>query len=239
MSLAQIEHDGFELVPKLFSETEARKIAALLDSEVESLRGSRRGGTRDVLSRLPALRELAERPAILKIVCEVLGDGVFVVRATLFDKTPEANWKVPWHQDVTIAVKERRETAGYTPWSMKEGVVHVQPPTEVLENILTVRVHLDRCSARNGALRVIPGSHRLGRLDQNKVGAAVDESRSICCSANAGDALIMRPLLLHASSASAEPTHRRVLHFDYAVGDLAGGLQWKMRDYSAPTLRQR
>ena len=202
----------------------------------------RRGGifaVRNLLDVSPEVQKLACLPAVRRLVEPVLGPECFPVRGILFDKIPGANWKVPWHQDVTIAVKERREVAGYAPWSMKEGVVHVQPPTEVLENMLTVRVHLDTCSATNGALRVIPGSHRLGRLDQNKVGAMVDESRSVCCSAHPGDALIMRPLLLHASSASVEPTHRRVLHFDYAIGDLAGGLQRKMRDYSVPTLRQR
>jgi ectoine hydroxylase-related dioxygenase (phytanoyl-CoA dioxygenase family) len=229
MRLAQLERDGFQIVPELFCGTEIQGIIELLESEAESLRGSARGGTRDVLDRLPLLRELAQNAAILNIVRGALGEGAFVARATLFDKTPEANWKVPWHQDVTIAVQEKREVAGYGPWSTKAGVVHVQPPTEVLERMLTVRVHLDECAATNGALRVMPGSHRLGRLDQNAVGGFVDEGSAVCCSANAGDALVMRPLLLHASSAAVYPQHRRVLHFDYAVGELAGGLEWKMR----------
>jgi ectoine hydroxylase-related dioxygenase (phytanoyl-CoA dioxygenase family) len=179
---------------------------------------------------LPSLRELTDHAAILKFVRGILGDDAFVARATLFNKTPDANWKVPWHQDVTIAVKEKREAEGYGPWSVKAGVVHVQPPSEVLERMLTVRVHIDPCHATNGALKVMPGSHRFGKLDQNNVDVYLDEQRSVCCTANAGDALLMRPLLLHASSAAVEPTHRRVLHFDYAAGDLVEGLHWKMRD---------
>jgi ectoine hydroxylase-related dioxygenase (phytanoyl-CoA dioxygenase family) len=225
----EIERDGFAIIPELLTSSEIQLIAAELDSCATDQDGLR-GGTRDVLERAPALRDLAEHAAIRNAVGEVLGDGAFVVRATLFDKTPDANWKVPWHQDVTIAVKERREATGYAPWSMKAGVVHVQPPSAVLERMLTVRIHIDSCEATNGALRVMPGTHRLGRLDQNIVDRHIDEESEVCCEAEAGDALVMRPLLLHASSASLHPQHRRVLHFDYAVGDLAEGLQWKMRD---------
>jgi ectoine hydroxylase-related dioxygenase (phytanoyl-CoA dioxygenase family) len=113
---------------------------------------------------LPSLRELTDHAAILKFVRGILGDAAFVARATLFNKTPDANWKVPWHQDVTIAVKEKREAEGYGPWSVKAGVVHVQPPSEVLERMLTVRVHIDPCHATNGALKVMPGSLDSGSL---------------------------------------------------------------------------
>jgi ectoine hydroxylase-related dioxygenase (phytanoyl-CoA dioxygenase family) len=225
----EIERDGFAMIPRLLTSSEVLHLAAQLDSCATDQDGLR-GGTRDVLERLPALRGLAEHGAIQDIVRAVLGGDAFVVRATLFDKTPDANWKVPWHQDVTIAVKGKHEAGGYAPWSIKAGVVHVQPPSAVLQRMLTVRIHIDSCEAANGALRVMPGSHRLGRLDQNMVDRYVDEGSAFCCAANAGDALVMRPLLLHASSASLYPRHRRVLHFDYAVGHLAAGLQWKMRD---------
>jgi ectoine hydroxylase-related dioxygenase (phytanoyl-CoA dioxygenase family) len=224
----RIEREGFAIIPELLTPSEILHIAEKLDTCAAD-RDGLRGGTRDVLDRLPPLRGLAEHAAIRHVVATVLGDDAFVVRATLFDKTPEANWKVPWHQDVTIAVKERRETSGYAPWSIKAGVVHVQPPSAVLQRMLTVRIHIDACEATNGALRVMPGTHRLGRLDQNIVDRYIDEESEFCCAARAGDALVMRPLLLHASSASLHPQHRRVLHFDYAVGDLAGGLQWNMR----------
>lgn len=181
------------------------------------------------MERVPRLREVAAHDNVIRTVREILGREAFVVRATLFDKTPGANWKVPWHQDVTIAVKQHLAAEGFGPWSTKAGIFHVQPPSAVLKRMLTVRVHLDACPADNGALRVIPGSHWLGRIDQNSVAPHIDESRAVCCESGAGDAVVMCPLLLHASSSSLQPQHRRVLHFDYAVGDLAGGLQWHMR----------
>jgi ectoine hydroxylase-related dioxygenase (phytanoyl-CoA dioxygenase family) len=210
MDLEQLEKDGFVIVPKLFDELQLWHIQAVLERDIAQC-GIRRGGTRDVFNHLPSLRYLAETANLLPIVSEVLGMEAFLVRATLFDKTPEANWKVPWHQDVTIAVKERHDSPGYGPWSVKRGVPHVQPPSAVLEKMLTVRIHLDPCPETNGALRVILGSHRLGRLNQNVIGPHIDESLSRCCALDAGDALVMRPLLLHSSSASTTPGHRRVL----------------------------
>lgn len=213
----------------LFSSEEVQQLIALLEEQKQNDKGPRRGGLRDVLDNLPALRSTSNHAAILTIVDQVLGEDAFIVRATLFDKTEASNWKVPWHQDLTIAVIERHDVLGYGPWSTKAGVTHVQPPSEVLERMVTVRVHLDDCPASNGALRVMPGTHKLGKLNQNEVGPYIDEANSICCEAAIGESLVMRPLLLHASSAAEHPGHRRVLHFDYAIGDLAAGLKWHMR----------
>jgi len=213
------------MVPSLLRLDEVRRMILVLG---RTSPGTSRGGRRDVLDGAEDLRHIAAHPNVRAIVDAVLGPEAFVARATLSDKTPDANWKVPWHQDVTIAVKDRKEVEGYGPWSVKGGIVHVQPPSGVLERMITVRIHLDSCDEESGALRVIPASHMLGRLNQNDVSLHVQQGDPTCCSANSGDALVMRPLLLHASSAAAKPTHRRVLHLDYAVGCLDGGLRWRM-----------
>ncbi len=236
MDMDKFNRDGFALVRNPFDEKTLANMQANLDFKVNELGSVRKGGRRDVVDNLSHLRDISERTELLRIMSEALGHDAFLVRATLFDKTAEANWKVPWHQDVTIAVTERHDTPGYSPWSIKAGVVHVQPPTEVLERMVTIRVHIDPCPKSNGALWVMPGSHRCGRLNQNEVGSYVDEKLMVCCEAGRGDILVMRPLLLHSSSASLEPARRRILHFDYATGDLDNGLRWRMRDYSRPTL---
>jgi ectoine hydroxylase-related dioxygenase (phytanoyl-CoA dioxygenase family) len=236
MDLEQFDRDGFAIVPDVIDALTLRHLTFALDLAATDEGAKRKGGARDVADRSVQLAELAEDVEILRFMSQVLGEEAFLVRATLFDKTPKANWKVPWHQDVTIAVKERRDTPGYGPWSVKSGIPHVQPPSHVLERMLTIRVHIDPCPATNGALRVMPGSHRLGRFNQDEAPSHIDERLVVGCAADAGDLLVMRPLLLHSSSASQEPAHRRVLHFDFAAGDLANGLQWKMRDYKCPTL---
>jgi ectoine hydroxylase-related dioxygenase (phytanoyl-CoA dioxygenase family) len=146
--------------------------------------------------------------------------------ASSFDKIPDANWKVPWHQDVTIAVQDKVEVEGFGPWSMKSDVVHVQPPAYVLERILSVRLHLDTCGEADGALRVVPGSHRQGRIPEEQIPTVRQSSCEHVCALEVGGALLMRPLLLHASSPSHVPEHRRVVHLDFAAVELPGGMKW-------------
>ena len=160
------------------------------------------------------------------MVDSVVGEDAVPVRGILFDKTESSNWKVPWHQDLTIAVAEKVETNGFGPWSMKAGVHHVQPPASILENMLSVRIHLDHCPAENGALRVVPGSHNAGRLSEADAARFGAEGPVAMCIAKAGDVVLMRPLLVHASSASEAATHRRVIHLDYASGKLPNRLRW-------------
>jgi len=155
----------------------------------------------------------------------LIGDRARPVKLTIFDKSPTANWVVPWHQDVTIAVRERREAEGFGPWSEKEGVPHVQPPAEILKQMVAIRVHLDDTPASNGALRVVPGSHRHGKLDDS-ARALRDELGERVCEVQAGDAHAMSPLLLRASSKAERPTRRRVIHLEFASVELPGGLDW-------------
>jgi ectoine hydroxylase-related dioxygenase (phytanoyl-CoA dioxygenase family) len=185
-----------------------------------------RGGVRNLLDRAPEVQELADSAPIRELVEPVLGERAHPVRGILFDKTEDSNWKVPWHQDLTIAVKCRIDTPGYGPWTTKEGVLHVQPPVDVLENMLAVRIHLDDCGESNGPLRVIPGSHHLGRLSAEQIQNMQRTSSSTTCCVKAGGVILMRPLLLHTSSAAQSPGHRRVIHLEFAACDLPGGLSW-------------
>jgi len=222
----ELVEEGFVLVPNLLDTAEIASLIEQVERMVNIEEG--RGGLRNLLD-LPIFRELAESPNVRSVVSPILGQDAFVVRGILFDKTDAANWKVPWHQDVTIAVNERIESPGYGPWSTKARVLHVQPPASVLEHMISVRIHLDECPTENGALRVLPRTHAQGKLSQQKIDELVANSTPYTCEAAAGEALLMSPLLLHASSASTLPKHRRVLHFDYASIELASGLEWRER----------
>jgi Phytanoyl-CoA dioxygenase (PhyH) len=184
-----------------------------------------RAGIRNILELLPSVQQLSESQEILALVEPILGNPAQVVRGIFFDKQPTANWKVPWHQDVTIAVKNRLDLPDYQPWSLKGGIHHVQPPAAILEQMLTVRIHLDRTDESNGALKVIPGSHCDGKLSDDPIDKWKQTSQ-IHCNCEPGGILLMRPLLLHASSVAIEPSHRRVIHLDYAGGTLPDGLEW-------------
>lgn len=230
MPFAELEEKGFFILKKaLGEETISFLIDALsgLKPSNTAVRQNREVyGVRDLLNLSSRIREFSESETVRQIAGSFLGTSAKIVRAIYFDKTPEANWKVPWHQDLTIAVKEKRETAGFTAWTRKAGIQHVQPPVQILEKMLTLRFHLDNTDERNGALKIIPGTHKRGRLSAEEIKIARKANATVVCSVKKGDCLIMRPLLLHSSSAGLDPGHRRVIHFEMAAENLQNGLTW-------------
>ena len=214
----EIEQHGFAVVPRAIEADEQRELLATLSP----VSGAGRRG----LLALPAVAELARSPRLLDLIRPHLPSEPFPVRAIYFDKSSDTNWLVPWHQDLTLALRARAEVPGFGPWSTKDGIPHVQPPVELLQQMLTVRLHLDAADESNGALRVLPGSHRLGRLSSERVQELRSQQSDFLCAVSAGDALLMRPLLLHASSRSTSPRHRRVLHIEYAAFTLPNELEW-------------
>jgi ectoine hydroxylase-related dioxygenase (phytanoyl-CoA dioxygenase family) len=234
--LNRIESHGYAVQEDVLSETEIDQLIDAIERRQDGeglLRQGRIFAVRNLLD-VPEFRKLAESEPVSELARAVLGcDAAFPVRGILFDKIPEANWKVPWHQDVTIAVQQREEIEGFGPWSTKAGALHVQPPAAVLENMISIRLHLDACDESNGALYVVPGSHRSGRIAEMAVPSILGQSPSHVCAVDRGGALLMRPLLLHASSASQAPAHRRVIHFDFAFERLPFPLKWlSERDFS-------
>ena len=184
-------------------------------------------GARRPELRSPAFTSLASGGRSMETATAILGEGCRPVRMILFDKTPESNWHVAWHQDPCIAVKAKADVPGYAGWSIKSGIPHVQPPASILEQMVTLRYHIDDTPADNGALWVSPRSHRQGRIPESLIPDMTTADRTVVCSAHAGDLLIMRPLLLHASQkATAASPHRRVIHIEYAGVDLPIPLEW-------------
>jgi ectoine hydroxylase-related dioxygenase (phytanoyl-CoA dioxygenase family) len=214
-----IRRDGFAVVPHVASREMIERLVAACP-QAES------AGVRDLLRQVPAFHTLSGSQAITQLVEAVLGRPGFVTRAILFDKAPRANWALGFHQDVTIAVAERAEAPGFGPWSVKSGIPHVRPPATVLERMITVRVHLDDCGTDSGPLEVIPGSHAHGYLDDDECRRLIDRGPRIACIAGAGDAVLMRPLLLRGSPRSASPRHRRVAHFEFARDALPFPVRW-------------
>lgn len=185
----------------------------------------KRAGLRNLFA-VPEVRSLSQSSSVRAVAEAVLGAKCVAVKATLFDKTPQANWKVSWHQDLTIAVRESASVEGFGPWSQKDGTPHVQPPTHILEQMLAVRIHLDDFCIENGPVRVIPASHRSGRLSGEAIDLWRSKATPVACVAARGAILAFRPLLLHASSPATTPAHRRVVHLEFAAEPLANGLTW-------------
>jgi ectoine hydroxylase-related dioxygenase (phytanoyl-CoA dioxygenase family) len=184
---------------------------------------------RNLTDAVPEVITLLSLPEVVSLVTAILGDGAFLVRSTLFDKTDGANWGVFWHQDLSIAVKERHDVEGYRAWTRKAGVPCVQPPTDMMSHILAVRLHLDDCNADNGALKVLPGSHRHQQLTSDRIEQIAAGDKAVICEVPVGGAVLMNPLLLHASSPMNTAGHRRVIHFEFAAIELPPPLEWRYR----------
>lgn len=174
-------------------------------------------GTRCLLD-FPVVREVAGRMRETLIAAGVLPRGAVAIQAIAFDKNPAANWKVTWHQDVMLPLARAATAPGYDLPSRKDGVDYARPPRAVLEALLAVRLHIDDCDERNGPLRVAPGSHLEGIMRSVEIADRLVAHGEVTCLARAGEALLMKPLLLHASSPAKEPKHRRVLHVVYHDG---------------------
>lgn len=155
-----------------------------------------------------------------------LGPDTRAVRAILFDKTPETNWALGWHQDRSIVVRARIDTEGFGPWTVKAGMIHVEPPAALMAGMLTMRVHLDDVPEGNAPLLIAPGSHRLGRIREVEVDSIVAACGVVTCLAQAGDIWVYSTPILHASAAVTGSKHRRVLQIDFAAAKLAAGLDW-------------
>ena len=200
-----IEQQGFHVIPDVLSPTEARSIISSLNQS--EMRRSK-AGLRHVL-RHPSVATLARDPRLTGIARSVLGSGAMPFRATLFDKSPQANWLVVWHQDTALPLRRRLDISGWGSWSEKEGVIYAHAPASALKGVLAKRVHLDESSLQNGPLRVLPATHAQGILSDDDIQRLAVQIAPVDCLASQGAVLAMRPLLVHASSKSLSENSRR------------------------------
>lgn len=212
------QQQGFGRVPALLDEAHCAELALQCDA----FDGA---GSRDGLE-LDACRALALQLRELPALAPLLEPARVAVQCTVFRKSIANNWRVPLHQDLSIPVAARVAGDVASAWSVKDGVNYCQPPVELLAQLVAVRVHLDDCGADDGPLNVVPGSHRHGRLSPQAAAELRERHGLQPCLARRGDALLLRPLLLHASSKARADSRRRVLHFLFGPRELPGGLRW-------------
>lgn len=209
----EVEQRGFTIPPFRFLRDEMEGLIRELDGS--PLRRSK-AGVRHAL-RHDAIRSLAADPRLLSVVGEILGNEATAFRATLFDKSPQANWLVVWHQDTALPLRERRDAPGWGPWSVKDGIAYAHAPASALSKVLAIRVHLDDSDAANGPLRVLPGTHVKGILSDDAIEQLVQHTPVVDCLAPQGGVLAMSPLIVHASSKTQSQVPRRVIHIEYAA----------------------
>jgi hypothetical protein len=210
-----VEENGFAILPEVFTHG---SLDWLLQQINQLAPRRSRAGLRHALKLAP-VAAWAQRAEMLHLARAVLGPAAFPFRATLFDKSPESNWLVVWHQDTALPMRERHDVTGWGPWSVKEGIPYAHAPTNALSQVVALRVSFDDSTAKNGPLHVLPGTHTSGVLSDDAVHELATQRDSVDCIVPKGGVLIMRPLLIHASSKSQSQAPRRVLHVEYAVSD--------------------
>ncbi|MDQ1811774.1 phytanoyl-CoA dioxygenase family protein [Massilia sp. CCM 9210] len=213
---------GYALAPDVLSPAECARLGELVQPVA-----SVSGGTRCLLSQ-PWCAALAARLRADPALAACLDPDALAVQCTYFEKSAGRNWLVPMHQDLSIPVAARVDAPALRGWSVKEGAVFVQAPPALLRELVAVRVHLDPCSVGDGPLVVVPGSHRAGVIAPADLPAVRAATPAVACIAGVGGALVMRPLLLHASSKALGQSRRRVLHFVFGPRTLPHGLEWNV-----------
>lgn len=225
-NIAKLERDGFFILHEVFAGEEVAAIkSALLNHFKVSGHQEDPYAVRELLNEMPALKALVLNGNLMEIL-RTIEPHLFLTKAIYFDKTPESNWYVTWHQDIVINVHEKIDTPGFAGWTKKGGIHGVVPPDEYLKSTVTVRIHLDDAVASNGALKVIPGSHHK-KLTDDEISATTQNNLSETCQVNAGGIHVMKPLLLHASSKVTGESHRRVVHLEFNSRELPNALLWK------------
>ena len=213
--------EGYLLLPGLLAPAQCERLSAQLGELPAGTAGQRE------LLQQPWCQALARELLALPVLRPYLPPNAVAVQCTLFEKSAERNWLVSPHQDLAIPVAARVEHPALTAWSVKGGQHFVLAPAELLAQLVALRLHLDDATEADGGLRFVPGSHRAGVLDEADARRWREQAGEVAADARAGDALLMRPLVLHASSKATEALgRRRVLHFLFGPATLPYGLAW-------------
>jgi ectoine hydroxylase-related dioxygenase (phytanoyl-CoA dioxygenase family) len=222
----KLDNEGFSIIGSIFTKDEVGEIIKAIDNTNASNDKFRK--TADLFAIRQFLKEVPIGHLIfnekLKLVVRSLfGNNYFVVKSIYFDKPELSNWFVAFHQDLTISVDKKIEIENFGPWTTKQDQFAVQPPLEILQNIFTVRIHLDDTDENNGALKVIPKSHLDGICRVEKLAKSNSDE---VCKVEAGGIMIMKPLLFHSSSRSTSNKKRRVIHLEFSDVTLPQELHW-------------
>ncbi|SDL68729.1 phytanoyl-CoA dioxygenase family protein [Chryseobacterium taihuense] len=227
----ELTDNGFAVINNIFSEEEIKNISEVIlniDTSKDTFRKSEDlFAIRQFLKEIPEVKDLIFNENLRTIIREIFGENYFVIKSIYFDKPEKSNWYVAYHQDLTISVDKKLQLENFGPWTTKQNQFAVQPPLYILENIFTIRIHLDDTDENNGALKVIPKSHAKGIYRPETIDWTIETETM--CSIEKGGIMLMKPLLLHGSNRTTNGKKRRVIHIEFSDRELPEQLQWSER----------
>jgi ectoine hydroxylase-related dioxygenase (phytanoyl-CoA dioxygenase family) len=223
-----LQETGFAIIGNVFTSEEISSIIETINNIDTSGPAFRKTNDlfaiRRFIKEVPAIASFIFTSRLRTIIDQLFGPDYFLVKSIYFDKPEQSNWFVAYHQDLTISVDQKKQVAGFEQWTVKNDQFAVQPPVPLLENIFTIRIHLDDTDENNGALKIVPGSHRKGIYRPETIDWNTE--KEVICKVPCGGIMIMQPLLLHASNRTVNNNKRRVIHLEFSNQPLPGGLQW-------------
>lgn len=224
--------EGFAIVNNIYNNDEIENLLSKItgaNTDKETFRkSSDLFAIRQFLKEVPGAVDTIFNENLRSVLKVLLGDKYFIIKSIYFDKPKHSNWYVSYHQDLTISVDKRIELNDFDKWTTKHNQFAVQPPLNILENIVTVRIHLDETNENNGALKVIPRSHLKGICRPEAIDRTIEAEAS--CSVSKGGIMLMKPLLLHSSGRTTNSEQRRVIHIELANLELPPELNWSERN---------
>jgi predicted DNA-binding transcriptional regulator YafY len=236
--VTQLQHKGSAILDNIYTKREVNKMGGVLNDYFKTQGKKRKQAfaLRRLLLEVPKLKAHIFNQN-LKTIIDAIDKNAFLTKAIYFNKAEGSNWSVTNHQDLAINVAKDKSTKkgdkvwkvksdDYYGWTEKEEVVSVCPPAAIGENRFTIRIHLDDAHEKNGALKVIPGSHNKVLTDE-EIRTITENSIPQVCSVLSGGVQLMKPLVLHASAKSKSDKKRRVIHLEFASMNLQKGLLWQ------------
>jgi ectoine hydroxylase-related dioxygenase (phytanoyl-CoA dioxygenase family) len=226
-----LQSKGFSVIEDIYTQPELDNILQQIDQANKNKETFRKSedlfAIRQFLQEVPSTRHSIFNSRLRSILNELFGTTCFVVKSIYFDKPQSSNWYVSYHQDLTISVNKKVSLDGFNLWTTKHNQFSVQPPLAVLENVVTIRIHLDDTTENNGALKVIPGSHSGGIYRPENIDWS--QKKDVSCNVSKGGIMLMKPLLLHSSARTTNNKRRRVIHIEFSSLELPSELNWAER----------
>lgn len=224
----ELEENGFSIIHGIYNTAEIDQlihcIYSFFEKNLYEKKSTNKYSIRQLIKQIPQIEESILNDKF-KNLLKTFGDDFFISKAIYFNKTKESNWFVNFHQDLSISVDKKAILKGYKNWTFKQNQYGVQPPDEILNKIITIRIHLDDVNEENGALKVIPKSHLKGALLKSSEEYLAFGSEVVCPVAKGG-IMLMKPLTFHASSKNKTEKDRRVIHLEFCNTMLQKPLKW-------------
>lgn len=227
----EINSEGFVIIDKVYSENEIEKIISEIEkvTQIENDNSTFRKSQdlfaiRQFHKEIPETLKYIFNKNLKEIIKTNFGENYFITKSIYFDKPEKSNWFVSYHQDLTISVDKKVEVENFENWTTKQNQFAVQPPKEILEQIFTIRIHIDKTTKENGALKVLNKTHNKGIFRTENI--EVENETETICEIEKGGIMIMKPLLFHASNKTTNNERRRVIHIEFSNQNLPNKLEW-------------